>query len=159
MKILSIDQSYTSSGIAVFEDGNFLRAEIFKSDPEKDIFSRVWDITQHIVGIAIKEKPDMIALEGLAFAKFGNATRDLAGLQFTLIVHLKYVHQFNIKVIPPNTVKKIATGKGNSKKEEMYECLPAGIKQVFLDMGAKKTKGLYDLSDAYWIGRSAIELK
>ena len=132
-------------------------AKLYKTDADKDIFERAYDITSHIVDLVRIHKPDLIALEGLAFSKFGNATRDLAGLQFTIVTTLRHVLHERVMIIPPNTVKKRATGKGNAKKEELYAVLPEGIKQYFLDLGAKKTKGLYDLTDAYWIGQAAME--
>jgi Holliday junction resolvasome RuvABC endonuclease subunit len=159
MKVLAIDQSYTSTGIVLFEDGAFKNAELYKTDPEKDVYERVWDLTLHIISLVLDHKPDVIALEGLAFSKFGNATRDLAGLQYTLVVTLRHTFKHKVVIIPPNTVKKNATGKGNAKKPEMYEVLPEGVKQYFKDMGAKKTKGLFDLTDAYWIGKSVDDTR
>jgi Holliday junction resolvasome RuvABC endonuclease subunit len=99
-----------------------------------------------------------VALEGLAFSKMGNATRDLAGLQFSIITYLRYVCQYKTLIISPNTVKKTATGKGNAKKEEMYEALPQEVKNLFKDMNLKKTTGRYDLTDSYWIGKSAVNI-
>jgi len=131
-------------------------ADLFKSDASNDVYERVWEITLYILNLVLDSKPDLIALEGLAFSKFGNATRDLAGLQYALVTTLRFAFKCKVAIIPPNTVKKVATGKGNSKKPEMYEALPEGIKQHFKDMGAKKTKGLFDLTDAYWIGKSVM---
>jgi len=156
MKILAIDQSYTSSGIVILEDGVMTHFELFKTDPSKDIFSRAWDAAIHMKSMAETYKPDHIIMEGLAFSKFGDATRDLAGLQFVMITILRFQEGYDVLVIPPNTVKKVATGKGNAKKEQLLECLPVDVKEQFVARGAKKTKGLYDLSDAYWIGKSGI---
>jgi crossover junction endodeoxyribonuclease RuvC len=156
MRILAIDQSYTSSGLVILDDGKILHAEIFSSDANEDIFMRAWAVTEHIQKLAKRFGPDHIAMEGLAFSKFGNATRDLAGLQYMIMGILRFVEGYNVLVISPNTVKKVATGKGNAKKEQLLESLPSDVKSHFEDMGAKKTKGLYDLSDAYWIGQAGI---
>lgn len=157
MKILAIDQSFTSSGIVLLEDGVMTHAELFTSNDELDTFARVWEVTRHVRHLVEKFAPDLVAMEGLAFSKFGNATRNLAGLQYSLVTCIRYIDGKDVVIIPPNTVKKVATGNGQAKKEQMYDMLPDDTKEFFINMGAKKTKGLYDLSDAYWIGQSCIK--
>lgn len=152
MKVLAIDQSYTSCGIVVLKDGKMQYAERFVTDKTLDIFERAWELTEHLRAIALNCKPDVIAIEGLAFAKNGNATRDLAGLQATIVTVLRFIDKYNVVIVPPNTVKKVATGKGNASKEEMVEMLPESIRSEFDALGVKKTTGLYDLCDAYFIG-------
>lgn len=158
MTILSVDQSYTSSGIVTLsEDGRVLASELYKSDPEQDIFQRAWVITDHIASVADHCHARFVALEGLAYAKAGDATRDLAGLQFVITSVLRFIHGYHVEIVYPTTAKKVATGKGNSKKEALLEVLPDDVRQAFDRMGAKKTTGLMDLTDAYWIGRTALE--
>ncbi len=152
MKILSIDQSYTSAGIVVIEDGMMTHCEKYSTDKENDIFQRAWELTTHIRSQVAFHKPDLVALEGLAFASNGNATRDLAGLLFTIVNVLTNIDQIEVKIYPATTVKKIATGKGNAKKEVLIEVLPKYVRDKFDELGVKKTTGLGDLSDAYWIG-------
>lgn len=155
MKILAVDQSYTSSGIVVFDGEEVIHAERFVTTAENsDIFERAWAVTEKIVATAKEFNVDYIGIEGLAFAKFGNATRDLAGLQWTIICTLRFVEKREIIIIPPNTVKKVATGKGNSKKVALMEALPPAIRTLFDSLGVKKTTGLLDLTDAYWIGKA-----
>lgn len=156
MKILAVDQSYTSSGIVILEDGQMTHFEIFSTDPSKDIFSRAWDASCHIKLMAERHNPDHVCMEGLAFSKFGNATRDLAGLQFVIVTVMRFLEKYSVIVIPPNTVKKVATGSGKAKKEQLLESLPSTVREQFIAAGAKKTKGLYDLSDAYWIGKAGL---
>lgn len=165
MKILSVDQSYTSCGIIVLEyiedddKVTIVHLERFTTDPETDMFARAWAVTQRVAAVALSCKVDYTALEGLAFSKIGSATRDLAGLQYVIVTALRYVEKQGVLIIPPNTVKKVATGRGNAKKEEMYDVLPQEVKDKFAEMNLKKTTGRYDLTDAYWIGKSAIEMK
>jgi Holliday junction resolvasome RuvABC endonuclease subunit len=59
--------------------------------------------------------------------------------------------------VPPTVVKKFATGKGNSKKEQMYE---AWLYQVGIDLkkimdieSNKVTSPLSDLVDAYFLAK------
>jgi len=156
MRILAIDQSYTSSGLVILDDGNVTFAETFTTNPSEDIFERAWAATNHISLLADIYRPDYVVMEGLAFSKFGNATRDLAGLQYMIVAILRFVKEYDLIVVPPNTVKKVATGKGNANKKELLDSLPSEVLKIFEDSGAKKTKGLYDLSDAYWIGQAGL---
>lgn len=160
MSILAIDQSYTSSGVVVLTDeGELETFHLHSSDSEQDPFYRAWHIAQHIVTVATENQVRFVALEGLAYAKAGDSTRDLAGLQFVITCMLRYVHGYHVEIIYPTTIKKFATGRGNCKKEEMIDFLPQDVKDRFDQYGVKKTTGLLDLSDAYWLGRVANEAK
>lgn len=154
MKILAIDQSFTSSGIVILQEGEILHCEKFMTDKSKDIFERTWDVVQRVVKLTKDYNPDVIAMEGLAFGSKGNATRDLAGLQFSIVTHMRFVKGAEIKIVAPGTIKKLATGKGNSPKALLIEHLPTDVRQIFDDLGVKKTTGLADLTDAYWIART-----
>jgi len=156
MKVLGIDQSYRSCGIVILEDGEMIHCEKYVTVQAMDIFSRAEQLTTHLKTIAEQYQPDLVSLEGLSFGSMGNATRDLGGLLFTIILGLRK-SGFDPGVIAPPTVKKVATGKGNSKKEMMIECLPDDVRAEFDALGVKKTTGLSDLADAYWVARAAIE--
>jgi Holliday junction resolvasome RuvABC endonuclease subunit len=158
MKVFAIDQSYTCSGFVILRDGIVTHCEKFSTDKNKDIFERAWDVVERVVEISRDHNPDIIAMEGLAFGGKGNATRDLAGLQFTIVTRMRFVHGINVEIVAPGTVKKVATGKGNSPKELLLENLPKDVHKKFLDLGVKKTTGLLDLTDAYWIGRTVEEI-
>lgn len=157
MRILGIDQSYNSSGIIVLEGDVILHSECFKSNKDFDRFGQAYQIATHIADIVDTYKPDVIGIEGLAFGMRGNVTRDLGGLQFVIVAHLQEVKKHPVKIVAPLTVKKFATGSGRAKKEEMIESLPEYALNEFLDLGVKKTTGLADLADAYWIAKVAEE--
>ncbi len=155
MKILGIDQSYTSSGIVILMDGELLEAHRYCADKNTNRFAQAYEITLHIAKIVDEYKPDIIAIEGLAFGMRGNVTRDLGGLQFVIIAHLQEVKGYDVVILAPTTVKKYATGSGRAKKEDMIAQLPNGVHERFIGLGVKKTTGLADLADAYWIAKCA----
>ena len=68
-------------------------------------------------------------------------------------------HNKNIPftVVPPTTIKKLATGKGNSKKEPVYEAFveKTGIdlKSLFETKAATISSPISDLSDSYWMAQ------
>ncbi len=157
MKIIGIDQSYSCTGICVFEDGELIHSEVLKTTKDIDKFERASIIAEYILSTAVFNEPDCVGIEGLAFGMRGDATRDLAGLQFCIINKLRFEGNFKVEIIAPNAVKKFATGDGRAKKEELYEALPQITQKTFLDIGVKKTTGLYDLTDAYWIAKATEE--
>lgn len=152
MKILGIDQSYTSAGYCIInENEEVLEFGTIKTTQEDgDIFTRARIITNSIKKIADDNAVDFVGLEGLAFGGFGNATRDLAGLQFLIVDAFGSSY---IKIYAPTSVKKLAVGKkkGKIQKQDLFDSLPEKTKNKFVDSGLKKTKGLFDVVDAYWI--------
>lgn len=154
MRILGIDQSYTSTGVVIFSDINKIeKVMIISSNKKDDVFKRSWDIANTICDIAVLEKIDKIGIEGLAFGMRGDATRDLAGLQFMIVNLLQFTKGFKVSILPPTTIKKFATGSGRAKKDEMYDSLEDEVKDIFKANGFKKSKGLYDVTDAYFIAK------
>jgi len=157
MIVLGIDQSYNSSGIVVLNnDSNVVHCECFKSNKDFNRFGQAYEISLHIANAVDKYKPDLVAIEGLAFGMRGNVTRDLGGLQFVIVSHLQEVKKYDVNIIAPLTVKKFATGSGRAKKNEMIESLPDNVREKFLSLGVKKTTGLSDLADAYWIAKITL---
>lgn len=157
---MGIDQSYTSTGIVLLDNsGNVALSQTISSSKSDDIYERAWHVATAIGGIIDKHKPKHIGLEGLAFAQVGNATRDLAGLQFVIIAYLRYVYKIanKLTIVAPNELKKFATTKGNAKKQDMVDSLPQDVSESF-QKTFKKTKGLYDITDAYWIAKYILEL-
>ncbi len=150
MKYLGIDQSYRSTGIVIIENGEMIHCEKYTTDADKDVYDRAEELSLHIEEVALEHKPDQIGLEGLSYGSQGNVTRDLGGLIFTIILHLRHIG-WEPRVIAPPTVKKIATGSGRAKKEQLIESLPTEVRAEFDLLGVKKTTGLADLTDAYWI--------
>lgn len=158
MKTLGIDQSYTSTGVCIrywrTEECTIfppISTECNKEDPldymkrATIISKKVMEIIENVGGV------NALIIEGLAMGGVpGNQARNLSGLQFLIITKvLEEYPSIDIKVIAPTTVKKKATGSGRGKKEELFDALPLEIKE---EIGKyKKTKGRYDLTDAYWL--------
>lgn len=154
MLFMGIDQSFTKTGIVITDqDNNVVGTKLVFSDKTDDVFMRAWKISEGISEVIKQHNPDMIGIEGLAYSMKGNATRDLAGLQFTIVNRIRFIHGLDVAIVSPLMIKKVATGKGHAKKDEMINALPDIVLQFFLAEGVKKSKGLTDLADAYWICR------
>lgn len=154
---LGIDQSFTSAGYCLIDKtGVVLEFGVIKtSKNDGDKYERAHIITNKMIELVNTHKPLQYGVEGLAFGGVGNATRDLAGLQYVLITRLRYNtdHGDNLCIIPPTDLKKFATNKGGAKKEQMIDNLPQDFKDRIAAKNYRKTTGLGDIADAYWIAQ------
>jgi Holliday junction resolvasome RuvABC endonuclease subunit len=157
--ILGIDQSMTSSGFVVLEDGKVSHHEVFSTVPDKEDplqkFRRTMRVRDRTIALIEQFKPNTVSLEGLGFAATGNATRDLAGLQFLIVsAVIELFPEINVRIQTPSTVKKFATGKGGASKEAMVESLETFDAFLFdAVMKLPKTKGRSDVTDAYFMAQ------
>ncbi len=164
MKIFSIDQSFSSSGIIIFDFNSeevkkiYLIKTITRNRETKEKYlmeERIRFIVNEVSEILNKENCDYVFLEGLSFNNRNSiSSRDLAGLYYALLI-LFLNKGIPYKNIPPKKVKAFAL-KGSSSKEEMFEKIPEHIKEKFYEKKVKKTTGLFDLADAYFIGKCGI---
>ena len=152
--ILGVDQSFSCTGLCLF-DGNEHIFSTIQTVPDKEDklekFKRAKYIAKEISELCMIHGVTDVRIEGLAMGKaIGNSTRDLAGLQYVIVNELMENHpEISITIITPTSLKKFATGKGNAKKDGMFESLPENIQDVLI--GYPKTKGRFDLADAYWL--------
>ena len=158
MITIGIDQSYTSTGIIALEDNKILKAQIIQSPSGDDIFCRAWNISEEIKSFVLEFESPIVAIEGLAFAMSGNATRDLAGLQFCIISKLMFQCNINPIIVAPPTLKKFATGNGKASKDDMINMLPKATLDYFKgNMKLNKSKGLTDITDAYFLAMYGLK--
>lgn len=152
MIVLGIDQSLTSTGWCVLENDQLTDYGLISSDKSKENYERAIDVSNEIQSLEIQLQPDLVVIEGIPFMSRSNVTRDLAGLQFLILDRLLGgVTKEDIRIIPPTKLKKFATGNGKASKDDMFEALPDYAKEKISK--TLKTKGRYDLTDAYWLAR------
>jgi Holliday junction resolvasome RuvABC endonuclease subunit len=161
MKILGIDQSLTSTGWCLLEDGELSEYGLIGSDKNANKFYRMKRVAYELWAKALTKRADIISLEGLPFGNLpGNVGKDLAGLQAAIVIELqedRHALDENLFLVPPTTIKKFATGSGKAKKEDMFEALPDIIKAKF--SSTPKSRGRYDITDAYWLAKYIEEGK
>lgn len=154
MRILAIDQSFRCSGLVVFENTKMIHCECFKTDTsDPDKFYRAYMISNYIAKMVKEHEIEHIMMEGLAFGGRGDATRDLGGLLYAIIIKVSIEGNMPITLIAPTALKKYASGNGRASKQDMIDALPEKIYNKFIELGYLKTKGLPDLADAYFLGR------
>lgn len=153
--IMGIDQSFTSTGVVISKNGKVVHHElIFTIKDKMDLmtnFKRAEDIANQIRAIAVREFVTDVVIEGLGFGASGDATRNLAGLQYLIVTKLIDL-DITPKIIAPTSLKKFATGSGKAKKTEVFDAIEAHNPEFFvINSKVLKTKGRYDLADAYWL--------
>lgn len=152
---MGIDQALGITGVVITNDTKelifyeYLRT---KKDDFETKFHRIESIANRIVTIAAKYSPDKIIIEGLPFGmRNSNSTRDLAGLQAVIICKLIQFGCVTPTIIAPRACKLKATNDGNADKEKMKNALPKHVLKAFESTGAKKTTGIWDLADAWFL--------
>lgn len=160
--LFSVDQSIACTGycISSIEDESLIDFGCIKSSKaDGDLFKRCNLMAQGLAdalynqGI-IWEEVEFVR-EGLGFGgSNSNASRDLAYLVGVL------ERNFNtpFREVAPTRLKKFATGSGKADKQGMIDALPPIVLGWMKDKGYKKTTGLSDLADAYFIGQYFLTL-
>jgi len=157
MLVMGIDQSYTKLGYCILDGDSVIAYGTFTSDKTRDVYDRANSAAEFVTSIINKYNIQQVALEGLAFGNMGNATRDLAGLLFVLVTSIRLLCKLvTISIIAPTAVKKLATGSGKAKKDDMINALPVDVLAQF-KLTHKKTTGLADIADAFWIAKSIYQ--
>ena len=115
MRYVGLDLS-TKTGLVIIDElGNVLtEKEItskFKKDPQRMI-----DLTEQV--LAHLKKDDIIAIEGFSYASRGKGVSFQFGYGYSVQIEL-YKRDFDFLIVSPSQVKKFATGRGNSSKDDM----------------------------------------
>ncbi|PWK81691.1 Holliday junction resolvasome RuvABC endonuclease subunit [Lentzea atacamensis] len=75
------------------------------------------------------EHCQLVVLEGPSFASVGSSSKDLMGLWW--LVYDRLIRDHRVLVVPPSTLKKWATGKGNAGKQQVgigvYRAFPREV--------------------------------
>lgn len=148
---VGIDQSYSGFGLIVITDDGSHTSNLWKFPPQNSDGARLNEIRVTLL-TKFKELKEQnrtvtVVMEGYASnAKFGREKLgELGG-----IVKLSHFEVFgrDPHVIPPTSLKKFVTGKGNAKKEEVIAAVESRWKA-----GIKNN----NLADAYGLARYASD--
>jgi len=154
---MGIDQALGITGIVITDENKkliFYKHLKTNKDDFETKFHRMEFIAHEIVTIITQYKPNKIIIEGLPFGMTNsNSTRDLAGLQAVIFCKIIQADYVTPTIITPRACKLKATGDGKADKEKMKNALPADVLKAFEATGAKKSTGIYDLTDSFWISQ------
>jgi len=147
MKLLSLDQSLNNTGFCVFDDMKLLQKGVIQ--PKIMGVERLNMIRQEVNSLIDKYSIDLIGIEGYSFGSNGMAVFNIGELGGVLRL-LFYDRLIKYIVVPPTTVKKFLTGKGNSKKDLM-------LKEVYKRYDFNEDND--NIADAYVIGRFILAVE
>ncbi len=121
--VLAIDPSLSNTGVVVIRNGELLAKATIETKPTKtatEEMKRLNFIIDRIFDLVAKyhDKGMVAALEGLSFgSKYGH-TEVRAGLNY--LIRDRFMDwKIPLIIVPPLSLKKFTSGKGNSQKEDM----------------------------------------
>lgn len=114
MRFVGIDPS-TKTGLVILED-NKVHTAIEVTSKEKRDPHRFMDIAKTVMKYITDH--DVICIEGFSYSSRGAAVSVQYGIGWILRSELIKAG-LNYYDVPPSSVKKFATGRGNVKKDEM----------------------------------------
>lgn len=122
-RVLGVDLSLTSTGIARAFDGRIQLAGTIKTAGHKgDNLAarneRLALIRQTVISDCILFKPDLVVIEAPSYGSQHGAQHDRSGLWW-LVVQDVFRNGFNVATVSPNGRAKYGTGRGNAPKDEV----------------------------------------
>ena len=130
--VAGLDPSLTATAIAIESRVQLLRTPY--TGPERMIEIRNRVLTHTLYA-------DLVVIEAPSFASATRSAKEIGGIWWVLRVAL-HEDDTDVLEVPPATLKKYATGKGNASKGEM---LAAAIRRLDYD-GADDNE-----ADALWL--------
>lgn len=145
---VGLDLSLTGTGLIFLnESGDIINQKLIKTTPKDTIEVRILQILKNI-RLALKQKDIIqINMEGLSFGSRGQAMLELAGLHYHIKIYF-FRKNYKYQTIPPTTLKKHISGKGNSKKELM-------LMKIYKKYGIEFSDN--NLADAFALARYGME--
>lgn len=142
MRIIAIDPSLTSTGLATWRAGTIeaYTIQVSTRGPE-----RLDDILHGVTSIPAPWVTELVLIEGYAHGRSNQAHQlgELGGV----LRHWFFREGVPIVEVPPSTRAKLATGKGNAGKEEV---LASAIRRLGYEGHSP------DEADALWILQCAL---
>ena len=148
MYTIGIDSSTTNTAIVVLKDGK-LESFILISPTSKDILQRSQEIVLECLKFldTYSWQNFKLGIEGASFSSIG--MRDKLTMLLGAIYYNARLHEFNVSLLPPTTIKKKFSDNGRADKAEMATHVPEDVLEKFRGVSTK----IDDLVDAYAIAR------
>lgn len=157
--IVGLDLSLTATGLAFITDAGVHTCRLSsKGKTDASLYSRAERLTKlarDIVDACLGA--DLIVVEGPSLAVKSQAgTFDRSGLWWLVVSQLQYTR---VAEVPPSTLKRFATGKGNASKDEVL----AAVVRRYIDVCSPADNNEADAlvcadMGAHYLGRGLVEL-
>jgi crossover junction endodeoxyribonuclease RuvC len=160
MRYVGIDPSSKTGLVIIDKQGNIINTQDVTTKVKEDP-QRFSDIAEKIIDEL--QPNDLIAIEGFSYGSKGKGVSFQYGLGW-IIRHLLLERGYEYTEVPPTSVKKFATGKGNTKKDEMvlpiykkwgFEHTSDNVRDAFVL--AQMAKGIYDSSNLTEYQKEALK--
>jgi crossover junction endodeoxyribonuclease RuvC len=160
MRYVGIDPSSKTGLVIIDKQGNIINTQDVTTKVKEDP-QRFSDIAEKIIDEL--QPNDLIAIEGFSYGSKGKGVSFQYGLGW-IIRHLLLERGYRYTEVPPTSVKKFATGKGNTKKDEMvlpiykkwgFEHTSDNVRDAFVL--AQMVKGIYDSSNLTEYQKEALK--
>lgn len=140
--VIGIDPSLTATGLA-----NTTGLQRIRSGDLRGCARFSW-IAEHIFADGTTQTADLVVIEGPSYGSMSGAGHhEAAGLWWHIVYRLDLL-QVPYAVIPPSTLKKYATGRGNATKPDMRVAL---LQRSGIDERDDNKV------DAYWLRAAGLE--
>lgn len=148
MKILALDLSLTRTGVARCDGVRVLV-------PPKDLrgMERLLYLEEAILERAADA--ELVVLEGYSFGSRGRAVVDIGELGGVIRLAL-YRRGIRFVDVPPATLKRYATGKGNASKEEVLAAAIRRLGYAGHDHNESDAMWLYAMAQDRYLGVSRV---
>jgi Holliday junction resolvasome RuvABC endonuclease subunit len=156
---MGVDQSMTSTGVVLLDySGNVQYYEIVGTDSNNPYCDRIHEVAISLAVLQATKNVTHVVFEKPVFGQIkGNSVSKLLGLHHYLESFMESKTDADVVTsVNLSTIKKFATGNGRADKSAMIDSLPDDILDM-LSAEYKKTTGLRDLADAYWIAKWQLE--
>jgi crossover junction endodeoxyribonuclease RuvC len=153
-KIVGLDLSLTSTGIVTYAMSSAVECnKVVKTTNKYDYMTRYNKILAEIE-IEIAETEAIFFIEGYALGSFSKSTAmsnlmELGGI----IKFYLWENGVDFIVVPPTSLKKFVTGKGNSKKEDVKLGIYKRYGREFVTSDEADAFGLMAFGYAYFMGK------
>jgi len=153
MLYCGLDLSFDGTGLIILnESAEIIEKQLIKSKTGDEIEFRILFILNEIIRSidnVLKNNDNLLSIyiEGPSYQSKGQSILEMGALNYYIRIYF-YQNKMNYKVIPPGSLKKFVTGKGNAKKNLM-------LLKVFKKWGVEFDDD--NLADAYSLARLALE--
>lgn len=146
---LGLDLSLAGTGAVVVTDKKVRKTVRIVTTPRQGTNEkRINNIWKKIYKLIEKYQPDIVVIEGYAYAPTGQRTQ-LAELGGVVKHYLAKMINPPFIIAQPNTIKKLATGNGRASKE-----------QVLMMARQHYEFKTHDEADAFWLAKwGLVQLK
>lgn len=124
MKILAIDQSSKKVGIAFFNNGMLEHSDHAEIEPAEDFYMKFYNMLMFMWNQCDTWKPDIVFTEDpQSLSRVNPKICRLLTITLSAMIYACWNRGIQLEILSPSQIKKVMTGKGNAKKDQVREAV------------------------------------